>query len=201
MTGATPRLGVPNQTVRQLTYGHLRDAWDDMEVFAVDIHALEGLMRRMAYEGDWRPVLDFLRDAVAGQTGIRDYLSGEKVVQGFLAAYLSVTSCFVFRTERELGGGYADICLEPLLARHPGVRHGYVIELKYLKRGEGTATARVQTAVGEAAAQLRRCLADGRLVRQYPEARFTGLAVVFHGWEMVHCEAVSGPSEPSADAS
>ena len=194
VAGGTPRLGVPNQTVRQLTYAYLRDGWDDTGVFAVDIYALERLMRRMAYEGDWRPVLEFLRDAVAGQTGIRDYLSGEKVVQGFLAAYLNVTSCFVFRAERELGGGYADICLEPLLARHPGVRHGYVIELKYLKRGEGDAAARAETAVGEAMAQLRRYLADERLARQYPEARFTGLAVVFHGWEMARCEAVTGPA-------
>ena len=189
----TPRLGVPNQTVRQLTYGYLRDGYEDVGVFAVDLYELERLTHRMAYEGDWRPVLEFLRDAVARQTGIRDYLSGEKVVQGFLAAYLNVTSCFVFHSERELGGGYADICLEPLLARHPGVRHGYVIELKYLKRGEGDAGARVEAAVREAAAQLRRYLADERLARQYPEARFTGLAVVFHGWEMARCEAVQVP--------
>ena len=193
VTGGTPRLGVPNQTVRQLTYGYLRDGCDDMGVFAVDLYKLERLTHRMAYEGDWRPVLEFLRDAVARQTGIRDYLSGEKVVQGFLAAYLNVTSCFVFHTERELGGGYADICLEPLLARHPGVRHGYVIELKYLKRGEGNAAARVETAVGEASAQLQRYLADEGLARQYPGARFTGLAVVFHGWEMTRCEAVQVP--------
>ena len=193
VTAGAPRLGVPNQTVRQLTYGFLRDGWDDVGVFAVDLYRLERLTRRMAYDGAWRPVLEFLRDAVARQTGIRDHLSGEKVVQGFLAAYLNVTSCFVFHTERELGGGYADICLEPLLARHPGVRHGYVIELKYLKRGEGDAGARVEAAVREASAQLRRHLADERLARQYPEARFTGLAVVFHGWEMTRCEAVTGP--------
>ena len=102
--GGTPRLGVPNQTVRQLTYGYLRDACDDVGVFAVDLYKLERLTHRMAYEGDWRPVLEFLRDAVARQTGIHDCLSGEKVVQGFLAAYLNVTSCFVFHTERELGG-------------------------------------------------------------------------------------------------
>ena len=193
VTAGVPTLGVPNQTVRQLTYGFLRDGWDDVGVFAVDLYQLERLTRRMAYDGAWRPVLEFLRDAVARQTGIRDYLSGEKVVQGFLAAWLNVTSCFVFHTERELGGGYADICLEPLLARHPGVRHGYVIELKYLKRGEGDAGERVEAAVREAAAQLRRYLADERLARQYPEARFTGLAVVFHGWEMARCEAVAGP--------
>ena len=47
-----------------------------------------------------------------------------------------------------------------------------------------------RSAVRAAAAQLRRYLADERLARQYPEARFTGLAAVFHGWEMVRCEAV-----------
>ena len=193
VTDGAPTLGVPNQTVRQLTYGFLRDGYEDVGVFAVDLYKLERLTHRMAYEGDWRPVLEFLRDAVARQTGIRDYLSGEKIVQGFLAAYLNVTSCFVFHTERELGGGYADICLEPLLARHPGVRHGYVIELKYLKRGEGNAAARVETAVGEASAQLRRYLADEGLAQQYPEVRFTGLAMVFHGWEMTRCEAVQVP--------
>ena len=66
-----------------------------------------------------------------------------------------------------------------------------MIELKYLKRGEGDAAARVETAVREASAQLRRYLADEGLARQYPEVRFTGLAVVFHGWEMARCEAVS----------
>ena len=40
------------------------------------------------------------------QTGIRDFISGEKVVQGFLAAYLSVTDYYVFRSEAELKGGH-----------------------------------------------------------------------------------------------
>ena len=190
VTAGTPRLGVPNQTVRQLTYGFLRDAYDDVGVFTVDLHGLERLTRRMAYDGAWRPVLEFLRDAIARQTSIRDYLAGEKVIQGFLAAYLSVTDCFVLHTEKELNGGYADACLEPLLARHPDARYGYVIELKYLKRGAGDAEARIETAAREATAQLRRYLADERLARQYPKARFTGLAVVFHGWEMAPCKAV-----------
>ena len=68
------------------------------------------------------------------QTGIRDFISGEKVVQGFLAAYLSVTDYYVFRSEAELGKGYADICLEPMVAHYPHLRHGYLIELKHLNR-------------------------------------------------------------------
>ena len=192
VVGGVPRLAIPNQTVRRLLYGYLRDAYRDVEVFSVDLFSFDRLLRGMANEGAWEPVFAFLRDAVAAQTGIRDYIGGEKVIQGFLAAYLSVTDHFVFRSEVELGKGHADICLEPLLARYPHLRHGFLIELKYLKRSEEAGETRVAAAVDGASAQLRRYLADARLARQYPAVQFTGLAVVFHGWEMVACEAVAG---------
>ena len=72
----------------------------------------------MAYRGAWRPVLEFLAAAIARQSSIRDYIEEEKVIQGFLAAYLSCTDHFVFHSERELGGGYADICVEPHLLHY-----------------------------------------------------------------------------------
>ena len=78
-----------------------------------------------------------------------------------------------------------------MLARYPHLRAGYLIELKYLARGHPTHETRMEAAVGEATAQLRRYLADERLARQFPGVRFTGLAVVFHGWEMVFCDAVA----------
>ena len=192
-----PRLAIPNQTVKQLMYGYLRDGYRDVEVFRVDLFRFEQLMLRMANQGEWRPALEFLGEAIAQQTGIRDYIAGEKVLQGFLAAYLSVTDYYVFRSEAELGKGHADISLEPLLARFPHLRHGYLIELKYLKRsersqrGEPAGEAGLAAAVSEATAQLERYLADERLARQFPGVRFTGLAVVFHGWELAHCEAVA----------
>ncbi len=71
-------------------YGYLRDAYDDVGVFSVDVYTFSRLMRQMAYEGAWQPVLDFLRDALAEQTGIRDYMDGEKVIHGFVAAHLSM---------------------------------------------------------------------------------------------------------------
>ena len=42
--------------------------------------------------------------------------------------------------------------------------------------------AGVAAAVRDATAQLEQYLADERLARQFPGVRFTGLAVVFHGW-------------------
>ncbi len=189
--GGRMRLHIPNQTVRQLLYGHLRDAYDDVGVLSMDVLALADTVWRMARDGEWQPVFDFLRDAIAEQTSIRDYLDGEKVIQGLLAAYLGVSRHFLMRTEPELNKGFADISLEPLAAQHPELRHGYLIELKYLKRGEDASKAKVQAVVEDAHNQLRRYLADDRLAQAYPSAQFTGLAVVFHGWEMVSCQAVA----------
>ena len=159
----------------------------------------------MATGGEWRPVFEFLGEAIARQTGIRDYIGREKVIQGFLAAYLSVADYYVFRSEAELGQatsvptdwpGHADIALEPLIARYPHLRRGCLIELKYLKRserlqrGEPEDEAGVAAAAREATAQLERYLADERLARQFPGVGFVGLIVVFHGWELVFCDAV-----------
>ena len=148
-------------------------------------------MERMA-DGEWRPVFDHLSEAIARQTGIRDYMAGEKVIQGFLAAYLSVSEYYVFRSETELGKGHADIALEPVVAAFPDVPCGYLIELKYRARSEAMDQAAVAAAAGEARAQLTRYPADDRLARQFPGVRFIGLIVVFHGWEMVFCDAVTG---------
>ena len=103
--GVLSRLAVPNQTVKRLMYGYLRDAYRDLEVFSVNLFQFEQLMLRMATEGEWRPVLEFLSEAISRQTGIRDYIGGEKVIQGFMAAYLSVADYYVFRSEAELGKG------------------------------------------------------------------------------------------------
>ena len=189
--GMLPRLAIPNQTVKRLMYGYLRDGYQDVGVFAVDLYRFEQLMLRMATDGEWRPVFEFLSEAIARQTGIRDYIGGEKVIQGFVAAYLSVADYYVFRSEAELGKGHADIALEPLVARYPQLERGYLLELKYLSRGDSAGAKRVETVAAEATAQLQRYLADERLARQFPAVRFTGLAVVFHGWEMVFCDAVA----------
>ena len=81
------------------------------------------------------------------------------MIQGFLAAYLSVAAYFVFRSEAELGKGHADIALEPLVARYPHLRRGYLIELKYLKRSEPADQAAVAAAARLARTQLVRYLA------------------------------------------
>ena len=46
-----PRLGIPNQTVKRLMYGYLRDAYEDVGVFAVDVYAFSRLDARDGVQG------------------------------------------------------------------------------------------------------------------------------------------------------
>ena len=190
VSGGTTRLGIPNQTVRRLMYGYLRRAYRDVGVFSVSHHHFSGLVRRMAYKGEWRPAVEHIATAIAEQTGIRDYLDGEKVVQAFLAAHFSVVGQFVIHTERELNKGYADLYLEPFVAQYPDIGYGYVVEVKYLKRSEQVDQSVVGEKLSEAREQLAGYLADEGLRRCAPSVRYVGLALVFHGWELAACEAV-----------
>ena len=189
--GVMPRLAIPNQTVKRLMYGYLRDAYRDVDVFSVDLFRFEQLMMGMANEGEWRPVLEFLSEAISRQTGIRDYIGGEKVIQGFLAAYLSVADYYVFRSEVELGKGHADIALEPLVARYPQLQRGYLIELKYLRafRVGGSGRGHDGGRGGAGAAPAVSWRTNGWR-GSFPGVRFIGLIVVFHGWELVFCDEV-----------
>ena len=190
VSGGTTRLGIPNQTVWRLMYGYLRGAYRDVGVFSVSHHHFSRLVRGMAYKGEWRPAVEYIAAAIAEQTGIRDYIDGEKVVQAFLAAHFSVVGQFLIHSERELNKGYADLHLEPFVAQYPDIAYGYVIEIKYLKRSERVDDSVVAEAMRGAREQLAGYLADDGLRRRAPSVRYVGLAVVFHGWELAACEAV-----------
>ncbi len=71
-------------------HGYLRDGLRDVGAFSVNTHRLSALGQGMVLQGQWQPFFDFLREAIAEQTGIRDYICGEKVIQGFLAGSVSL---------------------------------------------------------------------------------------------------------------
>ena len=68
-----------------------------------------------------------------------------------------------------------------------------MLEVKYLKR-DAAGVPEPSTALRAATEQLRGYLADARLAALHPDVRFTGLALVFRGWELAHAEAVGAPA-------
>lgn len=180
-----PLLRIPNRTVKDLLYGFIRDGFQDVNVFRVDPWRLANFLSDMAYLGEWQPFFDFLAAEIKQQTSIRDYLNGEKVIQGFLLSYLNVSHFFLIWSEHEMGGGFIDLYLEPFLARFPDMRFGYLIELKYIARSEYNAD-KLAEKINEAKTQFRKYANDERIHKMAAQLPLKCLILVYNGWELVH---------------
>jgi hypothetical protein len=182
---ARPLLKIPNQTIRQLMYGYLREAYHDVEVFRPSVWKLGDLLNAMAYRGEWAAFFDYLSEQIQQQASVRDYLQGEKMIQGFLLAWLNLTPYFRVWSEQEWGGGFVDLYLAPFYARYRDMRHAYLIELKYLKRGEDHPAQR-QKVITEAERQLQQYVQDARVREVLGPATLHPLVLVYSGWELVY---------------
>ncbi len=183
-----PILQIPNLTVKTLMYGYLRDAFDDNDVFKVDVYRFSNLVGEMAFNGQWQEVVNFLSERIKEQTSIRDFLGSEKAIQSFLLAYLNIHDYFITHSEMETNKGYCDILLEPFLTKYPALPNVYLIELKYIPRSETASQEAIDKARKKAAEQLSRYAQDAALQQRSQGLTIRKLVLVFHGWELVSCE-------------
>ncbi len=188
-------LRIPNQVVSKLMYGYLRDGLREVGHFRIDPRKIGNLVEDMAYDGNWKAFFTMLSQEIHKQTSIRDYFSAERVVQGFLLAYLNLTDVFLTYSEYECSKGYADLYLAPFHTKYPNLKYGYLIELKYIPRkmtGEAFNDKLLQLKA-EAHSQLKQYQQDSHLQEFYESNRtpdLISLILIFHGWELVYLEAV-----------
>ncbi len=186
-----PVLAPPNQTILHLMYEYIRRSLDEVNWFHIAEDRFNRLIRFMAWKGEWKPVFQYLAEQVEAQTSIRDYLSREKVIQGFLLAYLNINDVFLCRSEYEFHKGYVDLFLEPFVAKYPDIQHGFLIELKYLKRDQWKEST-AEELLTEAENQLIQYLEDPRL-QQSETLQFKGVILLFCGWELKAMREVFKP--------
>ncbi len=180
-------LKIPNLTIQKLMYSYIRGGFEDVNIFKVDIWLLSKYMRDMAFRGDWKPFFQFLAEQIDQQTAIRDYLNGEKVIQGFLLAYFNVTELYITQSEQEMNKGFSDIYLEPFLARYPDVNYAYLIELKYISRSAYSDTIQ-QEKIADARKQLDQYAQSERVKNTVGSTQLKKLVLIYKGWELDYCE-------------
>ena len=160
--GAMLKLIIPNNNVREQYYGYLMEEYQ--RINPADTTELSMRFHYMALDGDWRPLLDYIGQAYHDATAVRSLIEGERNLQGFMNAYLTLTPYWMTQPETELSHGYCDFFLMPDLARYPMVQHAYILELKYRKQDATEQEA--QTQWQEAVEQIKR-YAEDRKVRHY----------------------------------
>ena len=180
---------IPNQVVREQMYGYLERAYRVNDL-SIEEWQRRHLMADMAADGAWRPFFDFIAETLRRFSSQRDKQKGEAYVHGFTLAQTCLTDFYLTVSELDagVGGGYADIYLQPRLGVYPDIAHSYVLELKYLP---GHATdADVARARAEAINQITRYAEAVALERTYKPTTLHRLVLLWRGMELAVAEEI-----------
>ena len=141
----------------------------------------------MAYDGKWKPFFQFLSEQINQQTSIRDYLNGEKVIQGFLLAYLNVADYYITQSESDMNKGFSDIYMEPFLSKYSDLQYSYLIELKYISRNDYSEKNQHEK-IYNAKEQLNQYSKSERIIKSIGNTKLKKIILVYKGWELEYCE-------------
>jgi hypothetical protein len=183
-------LTIPNETVRRLFYDYIKEGYEETDVFALDLPTYSRLMKEMAKKGEWKPLVDYITGRMRESMSLRDLITGEKSIQAFLNVYLGLSNLYIIHAEKELNKGYADIVMEPFLARYEGINYSYILEIKYLKAGVKPGDAKIQTIKAEAEKQLQSYGIDEKFRKKIERTNLIKLILIFSGHECIYAEAV-----------
>lgn len=180
------RMCIPNNCVREQYFGFLRDYYQRHS--STDIHYLSVMLTDLAYDGQWKPFFENVARTYRENSAVRDSMEGERNLQGFLKAYLSLANYYLLEPEMEMNYGYCDFFLLPDKQRYPDIEHSYLLELKYSPR---TATdAELAAQAEEGRRQLIQYSQDRVAHRLSEGTTLHRLLLQFRGWDMVRCEEI-----------
>ena len=184
VVGERLRLIIPNNNVRMQYYQYLLDEYSS--IHSIDLSDLEDGFDLAALEGDWRPMMDFILKSYHDTTAIRQLIEGERNLQGFMNAYLTLTNYYLVAPEMEFSHGYCDFFLLPNYKVYPMVEHSYILELKYLKADATEAEAERQWA--EAVEQVKAYAADRKLQSMLHGTQLHPIVAQIKGYDLLRME-------------
>ena len=179
-------LGIPNNNVRKQYYEYLLN--ECRPVAKIDTHNLDEAYFAMALNGDIKQALSLIAEAYKQVSSVRSGMQGERNLQGFICAYLSLTPLYLIAPEVEMAHGYCDIFLMPDRKRYPEVAHSYIVELKYLTAKDTDATAEEQWQ--QAAEQVRRYVNDRKVQQMTVDTELHLVRMQMRMAELVRIEEV-----------
>ncbi len=185
-------LGIPNNNVRKQYYEYLMELIDTKAI--VDTNRLTDHYYDMAYDGKWRDALQYMADAYAEISSVRDGIEAERNLQGFFMAYLSLNNYYYTAPELELNHGYCDFFLLPDLTHYP-TKHSYILELKLVpKRDKGEKKeeydARVKEQWQQAEDQIRQYAAAPRVESLRQGTQLHKIIMQFDGYKLLNMNEV-----------
>jgi len=191
------RLTIPNETVKRLYYDYIDSAYKETGVFSLDWEKYGTLISDMAYDGKWRPLVEFITGRMKECLALRDLMTGEKAVQMFLNVYLGLSDLFIVHSEKEMNKGYADLVMEAYTAKYPELNYSFLLELKYEKSGISPEDPKIPGLVAEAEEQLRNYSLDEKFKKTIGKTKLIQLVLIFSGHEAIYIGEITSVKKGS----
>lgn len=182
-------LAIPNETIKRLYYDYIKETCAETKLFTLSMDTYSRLMKEMAFNGDWKPLIAYIAERIEAGMGLRDLIRGETSIQAFLNVYLGLGDLYIIHSEKELNKGYADLTMEPFLALYPALKYAYLIEIKYMKAAPRDAELReekISKLKEEAEQQLKRYGIDEKFRKAIGRSKLVKLVLVFCGHRLVY---------------
>ena len=184
--GESLKLIIPNNNVRIQYYQYMLDEYQT--IHALPVANLRNAYDGAALDGDWRPLIEFICKAYHDTTAVRQLIEGERNLQGFMNAYLTLTNYYQVAPEMEFSHGYCDFFLLPNYLTYPMVAHSYILELKYLKTEATEAEATKQWE--DAVEQIKGYAADKKLRSMLHGTQLHAIVIQIKGYDLVRFDEV-----------
>ncbi|MGM9760211.1 MAG: ATP-binding protein [Parabacteroides sp.] len=178
-------LGIPNNNVRKQYYQYLLENYQLAD--EADNSEIKTLFTKLAFDGAWREAIQYIADAYTRLSSVRDSIEGERNIQGFFLAYLSLNDYYLVAPELELNHGFCDFFLLPNLTHYP-TRHSYILELKYLPKHDFEEKSAAQWE--EAVRQIEGYAKAPRVEALRQGTQLHKIILQFCGWELVRMEEI-----------
>ena len=186
MRGSRLILGIPNNNVRKQYYNYILNELSKHR--AVNISKLRDYFDLMSFDGQWREGFQYMADCYKQLSSVRDSIEGERNIQGFFLAYLSLNDYYITAPEVELNHGYCDFFLLPNMT-HYQANHSYILELKYIPKSDYTEEKAAEQ-WAEAVEQINGYAVAPRVEALRQGTQMHKIIMQFCGWELVRMEEV-----------
>ena len=184
--GSMLSLGIPNNNVRMQYYNYILKQYAQYKI--VNVNKLQIAFVKMSLDGLWQEPLQYMADCYKQLSSVRDAIEGERNIQGFFLAYLSLNDYYITAPEVELNHGYCDFFLLPNMT-HYQANHSYILELKYLSKSDYSED-KAANQWAEAVEQINCYAVAPRVEALRQGTQMHKIIMQFCGWELVRMEEI-----------
>ncbi len=155
---------------------------------SIEVSELQNHFDSMALDGNWHDAIQYMCDCHKQQSSVRDSIEGERNIQGFFMAYLSLCNYYITAPELEIQHGFCDFFLLPNMTHYQS-KHSYILELKYMSK-EKYSEEYAKEQWNEAVEQIKGYAVAPRVEALRQGTQLHKIIIQFCGWDVLRMDEV-----------